>query len=73
MFSRRCATEGPAEREVRRERDALPLAPVDKLVVLAVGQVVAVLHGDHRGDALRLGELGRGDAAEPEVADEPGR
>jgi len=60
-----------AEREERRESDVLTSATVDEFVVLAVRQVVEVLHGDDRSDRLRLGELPGGDIADPKVANEP--
>lgn len=43
---------------------------VDEVVVLAVGEVVHVLHTHDRGDATRLGDLLRGDVADAEVADQ---
>ena len=60
----------PTEREERRVRDPLGGAVVDEVVVGAVHQVVEVLHAHHRRDRPGLGELGGGDVADPEVADE---
>ncbi len=54
----------PAEREERHVRDALPGQVVDQGVVVAVGQVVVVLHAHDVGDRLRLGHLGGRDVAQ---------
>ncbi len=61
----------PAEREERHVRDALPGQVVDQGVVVAVGQVVVVLHAHDIGDRLRLGHLGGRDVAQADVADQP--
>ena len=61
----------PAEREERHVRDALPGQVVDQGVVVAVGQVVVVLHAHDVGDRLRLGHLGGRDVAQADVADQP--
>jgi hypothetical protein len=44
--------------------------PVDEVVVVAVSEVVHILHAHDRGDALRLSDLVRGGVADPEVADQ---
>ncbi len=61
----------PAEREERHVGDALPGQVVDQGVVVAVGQVVVVLHAHDVGDRLRLGHLGGRDVAQADVADQP--
>ena len=61
----------PAEREERYVRDALPGQLVDQGVVVALGQVVVVLHAHDVGDRLRLGDLGGRDVAQADVADSP--
>ena len=68
--SRRLQRREPAEREERHVRDALPGQVIDQGVVVAVGQVVVVLHADDLGDRLRLGDLGGRDVAEADVADQ---
>ena len=59
-----------AEREERHIGDALAGQLVDQRVVGAVGEIVVVLHADHRGDGPRLGDLGGGHVAEAQVADQ---
>ena len=43
---------------------------VDQRVVLAVREVVVVLHADDRRDAARLRDLGGRDVAQAEMADQ---
>ncbi len=52
-----------------QEGDAALLAPVEGLLVAAVGERVAILHGDDGDDLLRLLDLGGRDFAEADVAD----
>lgn len=47
------------------------LAGGQDVAAAAVEQVVAVLHGDDRGDLAGFGQLFTSDAAEPEMADQP--
>ena len=61
----------PAEREERHVSDALSGQVVDQGVVVAVGQVVVVLHAHDVGDRLRLDHLGGRDVAQADVADQP--
>ena len=58
-----------AQREVRHERDPLALAEVDDLVVPAVGEVVAVLHGGDRHDLAGALDLLHADLGDADVAD----
>ncbi len=59
-----------AEREERHIGDALLAECVDQAIVVAVHQVVVVLHADYRRDALRLGNLPGGDVADAEMANQ---
>src|SRR5829696_4163222 len=59
----------PAQRVVRHERDPFALAVVHDVVVAAVGDVVAVLHGRDRHDPAGLLDLVHGDLGDPHVAD----
>ena len=68
---RRLQRREAAEREERHVGDALPGQVVDQRVVVAVRQVVVVLHADDVGDRLRLGDLRGRDVAEADVADQP--
>ena len=53
-----------AEREEGTKAMPSRGAAVDQVVVVAVGEVVEVLHADDRRDGLRLGELLGGDVAD---------
>ena len=48
----------PAEREERYVWDALPSQVVDQGVVVALSQILVVLHAHDVGDRLRLGDRG---------------
>ncbi len=52
-----------------QEGDAALFAPVERLLVAAVGERVAVLHADDGDDLLRLFDLCGRDFAEADVAD----
>jgi len=62
------------DREVGHERDALLAAAAQEVVgVPAMGvDAVAVLHADHRGDGLGLGQVRGPDAGDTQLADQPG-
>src|SRR5829696_8361342 len=60
---------GAAQREVRDECDALALADVDDVVVLAPVEVVVVLHGGDGDDAPRALELAGVDVRDADGAD----
>ena len=57
------------QRVVRHERDAFALAEVDDVVVLAVPDVVAVLHGGDRHDLAGALDLLDAHLGEADVAD----
>ena len=59
-----------AEREVRHVGDALLGQGVDQLVVLAVGEVVEVLHADDGRDRLRLATCSAVTVLSAEVPDQ---
>ncbi len=59
-----------AQGEERHVSDALPAQVSDKLFVVAMGQVVVVLHADHLGNALGLLDLRGRDVAQAQVADQ---
>lgn len=60
----------PAEGEERHVGDPFVGQSVDQFVVVAVGEVVHVLHADDRGDGLGLENLLVGGVADAEVPDE---
>ena len=68
---RRLQRREAAEREEGHIGDANLPELVDQRVVVAMDEVVVVLHASHLGDAARLHDLGGGDVAQPELADQP--
>ena len=61
------------DRVVGDERDVAGGAPAQHLVAGPHLEAEPVLHGGHRRDRLGLGQVFRGDAGDPELADQPGR
>ena len=58
------------KREEGHIGDAAARQFIDQRVVLAMHEVVMVLHADDLGDAVRLFELARGHVAQAELSDQ---
>src|SRR5580700_922407 len=61
----------PAQREEWNISDSLRRQLTDEAVIVAVCQVIEVLHANYLGNGLRLGQLAGGHVAHADMADEP--
>ena len=68
---RRLQRREAAEREERHIGDAVAGEIVDQRVVVAMREIVVVLHADDLADPAPFRDLRGGDVAEPDVTDQP--
>jgi len=59
-----------AQRKERNITDALPRKFIDQRIIIAMDQIVVVLHAHYFGDPLGLRHLRRGDIAEAQMPDQ---